>query len=298
MAEIEKKVRSKSSVFSAKKETIIVPETVVEDFEIPMEYSPISGAVIERSYNEATVVSEIGDIPEPDFGNGVPTFEDFQDEVVEKEVVKEPSPFDNISNSGMTDLDNKDAKFASAHLVDTVLDGYKMLHQLGSKASKISEDTITKLVMSGEIDLDLRIAVSESDDVNAQEYVDMHNSQADELFEYDESFNDKVRPTMIRVFQKKGWGITDEQFLLASFGKDIATKLVMAYSFKKTANLMLENFANFTKANKGSVEPNQVFTPDTIQQNSRDEDNEPVIKVATAKRSVSIEDIEADMMEE
>lgn len=281
------------------KETEIMSETVnqIDDFEVPS-FSPIAEPVIERSYNETTVVSEIGDIPEPEYGNGTLTFEDFAEETVEEEVTqKEPSAFEKISNPAMTDLDNKESKFAAAQLVDTILDGYEMLHQLGAKAAKVSEDKVTKMVMSGEIDNDIRIPVSETDDLNAIEYVGMHNQQAEELFEYDKSFNDKVRPTMIRVFQKKGWGVSDEQFLLITFGKDIATKGVMAFSFRRTANAMLENFALMTSQNKQNVvqqAPVPTYTPDSIEVKPKEERVE--VKVETAK--MSVEDIEAQMMED
>jgi hypothetical protein len=275
------------------------PVNEIEDFEVPSSYSPIAEPVIERSYNEATILSEIGDIPEPDYASGGMTFEDFADDVVEEEVApKEPSAFEKISNPAMTDLDNKESKFAAAQLVDTILDGYEMLHQLGSKAAKVSEDKVTKMIMSGEIDNDIRIPVSETDDLNALEYVSMHNQQAEELFEYDKSFNDKVRPTMIRVFQKKGWGVSDEQFLMIAFGKDIATKGVMAFSFKKTANAMIENFALMTNQNKQNImqeAPRQVYTPDSIEVKPKEETTVEM-KVETAK--MSIEDIEAQMMED
>lgn len=279
------------------KETVM-SETVntIEDFEVPSSYSPIAEPVIERSYNEATVVSEIGDIPEPDYSQEI-TFEDFSEETVEEEVVKEPSAFEKVSNPAMTELDNKESKLAAAQLVDTVLDGYEMLHQLGAKVAKVSEDKVTKMIMSGEIDNDIRIPVSETDDLNALEYVAMHNQQAEELFEYDKSFNDKVRPTMIRVFQKKGWVISDEQFLLITFGKDLATKGVMAFSFKKTANMMLQNFALMTSQNRQNVmqqPPVQTYTPDSIEVKPKEEKAE--IKVETAK--MSIEDIEAQMLED
>jgi hypothetical protein len=275
------------------------PVNEIEDFEVPSSYSPIAEPVIERSYNEATVMTEIGDIPEPDYASGGMTFEDFADEVVEEEVApKEPTAFEKMSNPAMTDLDNKESKFAAAQLVDTILDGYEMLHQLGAKAAKVSEDKVTKMVMAGEIDNDIRIPVSETDDLNALEYVAMHNQQAEELFEYDKSFNDKVRPTMIRVFQKKGWGVSDEQFLMIAFGKDIATKGVMAFSFNRTAKSMIENFALMTVQNKQNMvrqAPTQVYTPDSIEVKPKEETTVEM-KVETVK--MSIEDIEAQMMED
>ena len=95
----------------------------VEDFEVPNfdDYSPIAEPVVDRSYNHAEVIAEIGDISEPDFGDQVPTFEDFQEEEqVEVEQPKEPSAFDNVSNPAMSDLDTKDKKMAATQLVNSV----------------------------------------------------------------------------------------------------------------------------------------------------------------------------------
>ena len=38
---------------------------------------------------------------------------------------------------------------------------------------------------------------------------------------------------MERVFAKKGWVMTDEQFLLVAFGKDAAWKTVQIMTLKK-----------------------------------------------------------------
>ena len=294
----EPKIEKQTIVEQTVEEPIINPikENIMnEEFEAPFEYSPIDEPVVERSYNDTTVMSEIGDIPEPDFGDQTPNFDEA--EIVEETPEKEPSAFDNISNPAMNELDNKDKKIASEQLVDTVLDGYEMLHQLGAKVSKIDENKVVKRIVSGEIDRELRIPISEDVEVNALEYVQTHNAQADEVFEYDKSFNDKVRPAMVRVFMKRGLGVTDEQFIIGMFVKDIAIKGMMAISMKKNANAMLDYFAQATVQNVQPVQaPSHVYTPDSIQVQPKPEGTVEM-KVETAKIP-SIEEIEAQMMED
>lgn len=267
-------------------------EEINDQFDVPTEsYSPIDEPVIERSYNETTVMHEIGDIPEPDFGSGIPDFTDYSEEVVPD---KEPSAFDNISNPAMNELPDKEKKLASEQLVDTVLDGYEMLHQLGAKVSKIDENKVVKRILDGEIDKEVRLPISEDVEVNALEYIQTHNAQADEIFEYDKSFNDKVKPAMTRIFMKRGLGVTDEQYVIGMFVKDIAIKGMMAMSMKKNAKTMLDYFASATQQNIQPMQPpTQVYTPDSIQSQPKEE---PEIKVKTATVP-STEEIEAQMME-
>ena len=52
---------------------------------------------------------------------------------------------------------------------------------------------------------------------------------------------------MTRVFMKKGWGVTDEQYLLGAFAKDLAVKATMIYSLKKQGNEMIKQFVNASK---------------------------------------------------
>ena len=289
----------KEKIVEPKIEPIMSEE--VNEFEVPSfdVYSPIADPIVDRTYNHTETIAEIGDIEEPDFGDQVPTFEDFKEsEQPEVEQPKEPSAFDNITNPAMSDMDNKDKKIASEQLVNSVLDGYEMLHQLGAKLASVDEGKIQKRVFDGEIDGNLKLQISEDAEVNVFEYGNIHNEQAKEVFEYDKSFNDKVKPAMIRVFSKRGWGITDEQYLLGAFGKDIAVKMVLALTLKKTAKQMVDNFATYSKPmeQQPPVQEQKVYEPDTIQSKPKEEAPIVEMKVETAK--MSVEDIEAQMMEE
>jgi len=264
-------------------------------------YSPIDEEVVERSYNKIEVDTSIGDIPEPDLGSNRPDFSDT--ESVEFEESPKQGMFDNVTNPAMSEMDPKDVKIATKQLVNSVLEGYEMLHQLGSKFAKINENKVAEKAMSGEIDLELRVPIdAEGNDVNAMEYVQVHNQQAEEIFKYDPEFNDKVRPAMERVFAKKGWGISDEQYLMGMFAKDLMTKSAIAFAFKRSGNDMINHFAENSaqiKANQRQQAPIERVTPDAIITPPKQEEplTEMEVKVATAK-VVSVEDIEASMMED
>ena len=264
-----------------------------EEFKMPENYSPLDAEVVERSYNEATVITEIGDIPEPDFGNGMPDFEDaIEETIIEK---KEPSAFDNISNPAMSEMDKKDKAIASEYGVDALLDGYEMLVGAGSHLFRIKEQKILKRIDSGEINKDLKLLIAEDTEVTALEFVSIHNDSVDEVFQYDKSFNDKVREPLQRIFAKKGWGISDEQLVGIAFAQDLLMRGVSAIAIRKNSKDMLDYFAEHSKQSQFTEQPiPQVFTPDSIQQQAKNEATVEM-KVETAIK-ISQEDIEAELM--
>jgi hypothetical protein len=289
--ESTQQVKQNSDFMASKVEETQVIDDNNNDF---LSFSPLDEEVVERSYNKIEVDHSLGDIPEPDFGNGQPDFSE-ESESVSYEEESKPSPIENVTNPKMSELEDKDKKIASTMLVNSVLDAYEMLHQFGSKLAKIDESKISEKVMTGEIDLDIRVPISEDADVNAMEYAQEVNRQADEMFAYDPEFGDKVRPAMVRVFQKKGLGITDEQFILGAFAKDIGMKAFSIVSFKKQNNEMIKHFANASQQYRKSAMQEPVVervTPDSITVPNKQEE-EP-IKVKTA--TISVEDIEAEMM--
>ena len=118
-----------------------------------------------------------------------------------------------------------------------------MLHELGKNYVKYPEDKIKEKVVKGEIDATMTIPIDElGNTTNVVEFFSEFNAQAEEAISYDPEFGEKVRPAMERVFAKKGWGMTDEQFLMVAFGKDIAYKSLQVFTLKKTANGIMETF--------------------------------------------------------
>jgi hypothetical protein len=234
--------------------------------ETPSSFNPLSQPVKRRSYQKKGTV-DVGEIDEPDFGNKQSAEErldeinhdqevaaeesayaEMESAAEEEEAAAEPSEWDNLRNEGMEELDKKDAQLASKQLVETVLDGYEMLHDLGKKFVKYPEEKLQEKAISGEIDPTMEIPIDEhGNTTNPIEFFQQFNEQAEEAISYDPEFGEKVRPAMERVFAKKGWGMTDEQFLLVAFGKDIAWKGVQIMTLKKTANGIMSTFERLQK---------------------------------------------------
>ncbi|MEN8882709.1 MAG: hypothetical protein ABF244_00550 [Flavobacteriaceae bacterium] len=201
------------------------------------DYNPFAENVVERDYATPKLADGvIEEIEEPTFVP--PTYEDLISEratETEEENI-EPSPFDN-PNPPMNELDAKDKAIATESLVDSVLDAYEQAHKLGQYFVKIDEQDLMQRQAEGKLDLSTEIPISEDGStMSVGEFIENFNEQGQEAIKYDESFGNKVKPAMMRVFMKRGWGMTDEQFLLYHFGRDIATKVGIVYQMKTTIN--------------------------------------------------------------
>jgi len=228
----------------------IVGEGTYDDF------NPFNESVVERDYATPKPASGlIDELEEPSFMP--PTYEDIIQDRQEQEAtgINEgfDNPFDN-PNPAMNDLDNKDKKIACESLVDTFLDAYEQAHRYAQYVVKVDEETLMQKQSQGKLDLSMQIPVTETGDtMSVAEFVAQYNEQSANALQYDKDFGYKVRPAMIRVFMKRGWGMTDEQFLLYMFGKDIAIKVGIMFQLKKTINGTLETLEKMHKRNGGGA---------------------------------------------
>ena len=226
------------------------------------DYNPFSESVVERDYaTPKTASGVIDEIEEPSFVP--PSYEEIVQERAEQEAMGQneggggfDNPFDN-PNSAMNDLDNKDKKIACESLVDTVLDAYEQAHRYAQYIVKVDEESLMERQAQGKLDLSMQIPVTETGDtMSVAEFVAQYNEQSANALAYDKDFGYKVRPAMIRVFMKRGWGMTDEQFLMYMFGKDIAVKVGIMYQLRKTINGTLDTLEKaYRRQNPQSQQP-------------------------------------------
>jgi len=215
----------------------------------PENFNPFDEPVIQRDYTKPKVSydpNSIQSIPEPQYLQ--PNLDELEDEDFEEEKPKsKPSKpkkgfgsDDPFVNSDLQDYSKSDADDSASLMVDTFLDGYKAMHTFGQKYFTLSEEEIVKKAIKGEINPDMRIPISQTQTISVQEFIGEFNRQVTEVLVVEDEFVDKVRPVMIRVFASRGYGLTDEQFLMLAFGKDIMTKGVQLYAFKKSLTSALK----------------------------------------------------------
>ena len=217
----------------------------------PENFNPFDEPVIQREYTKPKVSYDpatIGSIPEPLYQQ--PNLDELQeddyddDKPAKKEKPSKPkSGFgsdDPFVNNDLQDYSKKDADESAGLMVDTFLEGYKVAHTFGQKYFSLSEEEIVKKAIKGEINPDMRIPISQTKTISVQEFIGEYNKQVTEVLVVDEEFIDSVRPVMIRVFSARGYGLSDEQFLMVAFGKDIVQKGAQLYTFKKSLTQSLK----------------------------------------------------------
>jgi hypothetical protein len=150
------------------------------------------------------------------------------------------------------------------------------------KIPEISETKIDKLIAEGEIDPNITLQ-TEAGNMPIKDFAVEFNDSIKEAFVVSDEFKDKVKAPLIRVFKKRGIGMTDEQLLMYYFGTDIATKGAQAFMLKKTTNSILDSLKENTMAMRENnmrnsrpepprPEPQQQYQAPTYQEPVADND--------------------------
>jgi hypothetical protein len=248
----------------------------LNDAKIDDDFNPLDEAIIEKAYTKPNIrfsdKDMTGDIPEPSF---IPP--PLGGSLVEEERIKKPQ--EPPLNKEMNDLPKKDKHDAADKVAKMILGGYKMANQFVDKKLLFDEKKISKMQMDGEIDLSVIIPISQNENITADEFIKEFNQQSEGTITVTKEFEDEVTPVLTRVLEKRGIGMTDEQFLIYLFGKDIAMKGFMvsqSLSAKKEMLIMLKEASvgmnknsNNTEQFKGSTKNESNTQPD-FKNNSND----------------------------
>jgi hypothetical protein len=175
-------------------------------------------------------------------------------------------------NPAMNSVPDADKQMGAEHLAKLVVDGYEQLHVFANKALQIPERKLRKMVADGEIDLSVTLPFDMSGNtITAGEFIQDFNEQNKDTLTVTKEFKKEVTPVLKRVLEKRGAGLTDEQYLLYLFGKDIAVKGVIVSQVRSTMKDMLEIIKEHTLAMR---EHGQVVTGTPVQRASKETGNQ------------------------
>jgi hypothetical protein len=165
-------------------------------------------------------------------------------------------------NPAMNDIPDADKSLGAEHLTNLILDGYEQLHVFGNQMLQFPERKIRKLVSEGEIDLSIPIPYEMDKTISAGEFIQEFNEQNKDTLSVSKEFKKEVKPVLKRLLEKRGAGITDEQFLAYAFGKDIIVKGVIISQMRGTMNDMIQIIKEQTIAfREGGGYPSQPQAP-------------------------------------
>jgi len=278
-------------------------------------FDPLAEPVKERGYTQARVTADermvTEDIPEPTFeppdlaamdaaAAKSAQAQELDAEEGEPEQPKAPQrPF----NPQMNELPKADQNRATEVAVDAVLDGYGQLKRLASSLAKIPKRKYERLVKEGKINPDQRIPYKQNPRTGEWVFCTIaqfraaYDDDAKDTISLDSEFRDKVKPVMMRVFQKRGIGMTDEQYLLYLFGQDVAISGYSVLQMSKQANALMKNFQEYSISRSNAPsEPTQDADPEEPRHLSKDELEEEIknIKVAGDEDFMDIKEEKQD----
>jgi hypothetical protein len=221
-------------------------------------FNPLADEVIEREYSKANIADGVTeDLEEPKFnsqsyddvmgnnsepqnnGSGQPQFQSSNNANSGTANQKiQQDPLSNI-NSGYNELDDKQKKQSSEQLVDMILDGFEFTHQFAIKNAQVDDDELRGLIIQEKINPNRQIPISDRQSVGVQEFFAEFNNQVADGLSPDPAFRKKIKPPLVRIFQKRGYGLTDEQYVLGLGIQYVITKGMMWSAFKKTSRSIL-----------------------------------------------------------
>lgn len=236
----------------AKDKQFSEPEETMTEVENIADLDPMAQPVNEKSYSRPNVnISQkdlMSDIPEPSFTP--PPIDLGEPPIEEKPKKKEPEkPF----NPEINELSKKEKEFATDHVAEVIMQGYEWIHDAANKGMVFNENKLNKMAREGEIDFSIQIPYdyATGSTMSAGEFIQEYNNQNKDALTVSPEFKEKTMPVLKRVLQKRGIGMTDEQYLIYLFGKDIAVKGVMFGAARSQMKEILNMMKEMTESQKG-----------------------------------------------
>lgn len=210
---------------------------IQEPEEVSVEFNPLDEPVNEKRYTSPNINASATElntpIEEPRFAP--PPMQ--KKTIHQNEQKPKPEPF----NPEMKSIPKKETEMAAAQMAKLIIQGYEWMHDLANKGLQVSERKLNKLQAEGEINLNAMIDYDYGKKIRAGEFFQEYNQQVAGLLKVDNEFKEEAIPVLERVLAKRGVGMTDEQYLMFIFGKDIAAKSLIFFQQKAQMNYMIES---------------------------------------------------------
>lgn len=235
MAEESENKKIQPDIFSD-----VVPES---------ETLPLDGEVVQKDYAKLTEDKGATSAGSSGGGSNTPP-SDKGATVAEPTPGAESSPFSPPPTTGKTP---EEIQTEAEQAVDLMLKGYSKMHDFSRFLAKKDEQQLAGEHVNGKINLDLTFPLPKGP-VTIKEIVGEYNSSIDEAIVVTEEFKDNVRPKLVRIAVKRGWGLSDELSVLAYLVEDLATKAGLLIGLNKSMKMILDMGYESMKKKKKGVE--------------------------------------------
>jgi len=225
-------------------------------------YSPLAENVQEKNYSAPNAPVDNSPIPEPSFTP--PSFakqKDFfnpesedEDGTAKVETAAEDAPKASRPSPapprkertpidpGYNEMSGAEKKRGAEGMANAFIQGYSILCKQGAKWVMIKPEKVQRLVMEGKINADVMYQMPGGVMATAPDIINSYNAEMSEVMEVSDEFVDQVRPLLVRIFMKRGLGMSDEAQLMWIVGQDIFSKGVILFQIKKQSAEFIKAF--------------------------------------------------------
>lgn len=262
-----------------------------EPEEVSVDFNPLDEPVNEKRYTSPNVNASATElnkpIEEPRFAP--PPME--KKTLFEEKKPPKPEPF----NPEMKNIPKKETEMAATQMAKMIIQGYEWMHGLANKGLQVSEKRLNKLQAEGEINLNAMIDYDYGKKIRAGEFFQDYNEQVKDLLSVSDEFKEETIPVLERVLAKRGVGMTDEQYLMFLFGKDIAAKSLLFFQQRAVMNSMIESIKQATMSQFTQQAPPPPPPPSSSERSYREEEPRPKREVvATEPEEVQVEEVQVE----
>lgn len=235
-----------------------------------VDYNPLlNEAPAKKEYQQANINpnSVPAEIPTFQFEKPMMNF-DANAPAIETPETSQPNrpteaPESSYANPALNDLSKKEKRLGAEQAADTALGAYAFVcEKLFVPLASINTQTIEEKIATGEMSDQITFVVDdEGNQANIRQYASVFNANVSESLKVDDEFIEDVREPLIRIMEKRGLAMTDEQYVALAFGKDLLTKGMIVFELKRSTktitNMIIEQTALLRQSMQPHVAPVQ-----------------------------------------
>lgn len=270
------------------------------------EYSPLmNDAPVQKEYQKPNINS--ASLPE-----AIPTFQfekpmmnfDANAPTIETPETSQQNrpteaPESSYANPALNDLSKKEKRLGAEQAADTALGAYAFVcEKLFVPLASINTQKIEEQLATGEMSDQITFVVDdEGNQANIRQYASVFNANVSESLKVDNEFIEDVREPLIRIMEKRGLAMTDEQYVAMAFGKDLLTKGMIVFELKRSTKTITNMIVEQTALLRQSLQPNVAPVQEKTEFKEEVKNNPEIVPASPSSTTAKTEPLEVKLEE-
>lgn len=151
-----------------------------------------------------------------------------------------------------THVPGPDDEMKAEQLAEAIMRWYQRAHDFANKKIQISDRQILKLRTEGKLDMQCLVPWGE-DFVTMNELITEYNREVQDTLTINPEWRAAILPPLIRIFKKRGIGLSDELMVGLLFVEDISFKTQQFFAMRANTQSLIQFAVEQTERMKGTV---------------------------------------------